>query len=208
MAKKKKSSAQEQAAKLESNLPEIAKKYKIQISYPYGYYPDDVDKNIIKLESIIETKENEYNQLAKEIKIRELRIQNQQNELSQKDDIIQQLENDMKALKNTMMQLKMQLSLMEVPDTTAIEDMVMTEKIGTITGKQESILKSPKDIVKDNTEEQKRKNFIPMDQLKIVKGDTLNITTDAASPVPELNKPNTSNTTYKSIKNLKVVKGD
>lgn len=53
------------AQKFEQELPDIAKKYGLRVSKPYGYYPDDVNAILEKLDGIISDLEKENIELGK-----------------------------------------------------------------------------------------------------------------------------------------------
>ena len=126
--KSKKETPTQAAKKFESNLPEVAKRNNIRVSSPYGYYPEDVDKVIIELENTNKMLQKENNHLTNQLEDYKSRANAAQNELSK---------------------LKMQISLMEIPDTSTEENFAMLSRISTITGNNEeqiqnNIIKSPK----------------------------------------------------------------
>lgn len=104
------------AKKFESNLPEVAKRHHIRVSNPYGYYPEDVDKIIIGLESSVNSLEHENKELR---------------------DRVHEVSEELSKAKTELTKLKMQMTLMDPPDTSAEEDFVMLSRISTITGKNE-----------------------------------------------------------------------
>lgn len=129
MAKKTKSSVNKSlnsAKKFESDLPEMAKKYNIRVSNPYGYYPEDVEKIIFDLESQINRLEKENFTLTKKNG---------------------ELENDVSQAKREITQLKVQMTIMgnEMPDTSAETDFAMLGRgLTGITGKVEpQIIEKP-----------------------------------------------------------------
>lgn len=123
MAKKEKKakkirSPQKKAEKFEQELPELARRLGIRVSSPYGYYPEDVDKIITKLEQ-------DVSNLTKENK-------------NLRDEVHKHKENAT-ALQTELTQIKMQVSLMEIPDASAEENFAMLSRISTITGKNEEV---------------------------------------------------------------------
>lgn len=90
---------------------DVAKKYGLRISNPHGYFPEDVDKLILKLESQIETLEKETHQLEERLTIA----------LDEK-----------RMIDSEYKKMKMQMSLMEVPDTTTEEDFSMFGRLQNI----------------------------------------------------------------------------
>lgn len=125
----KKETAAQAAKKFESSLPEVAKRNNIRVSSPYGYYPEDVDAVIIEFEKNAKMLEKENDHLTKQLEDYKSRLKDVQTELTK---------------------LKMQISLMEVPDTSAEENFAMLSRMSTITGKNEeqisthNVIKSPK----------------------------------------------------------------
>ncbi len=111
-------SPQKKAEKFEQELPEIAKRLGIRVSSPYGYYPEDVDK-------IISNLEKDVSSLTKENK--DLR------------DQVHNAEEKSKSLQTELTQIKMQVSLMEIPDASTEENFAMLSRISTITGKNEEV---------------------------------------------------------------------
>lgn len=105
--KSKKSTSKENV----QDIPENLKKHHLRVSTPYGMYPEDVDKLVSDLESQLSrlSKENKnieelYSQAAKE-----------------RDDI-----------KAELTKLKLQVTLMEIPDTSTEEDFQMFSRLNTI----------------------------------------------------------------------------
>jgi DivIVA protein. len=92
---------QKAAKKFEDNLPEIAIKYNIRVSNPYGYYPEDVDKVLLNLEASI-------NQLTKENK--ELK------------DKLYETETSLSKINSEFQKMKMEVSLMDFPDSSTETD--------------------------------------------------------------------------------------
>lgn len=90
------------AKQFENDKPEIARRYDIKISKPYGYYPEDVDKIIAGLET-------ERNNLAKENKMLE--------------DKVTRLQNDNRDIKSELNRIKMQIAVMPMidSDSTAMD---------------------------------------------------------------------------------------
>lgn len=128
MFKSKKETPAQAAKKFEAELPEVAKRNNIRVSSPYGYYPEDVDKIIIDMESQLKMLQKENNHLNGQLTDYKGRLNDVQTELTK---------------------LKMQMSLMEIPDTSAEENFAMLSRISTITGNNEEqisnkVIKSPK----------------------------------------------------------------
>lgn len=126
--KSKKETPNQAAKRFESTLPEVAKRHNIRVSSPYGYYPEDVDKVITEMENENKMLQKENTHLTKQLE-----------DYKGKAD----------ALQTEMVALKMQMSLMDVPDASAEESFVMLSRIGTITGNNEEqvqnkIVKTPK----------------------------------------------------------------
>lgn len=111
--KTKKVSNSKNDNKIEQDKSQLAKDLNIRISSPYGYYPDDVDPIITKLKEDVAnlTKEN-----------KNLRDKNGE------------LEKNIRAVSTELAQLKMQVSLMEVPALSIEEGLTGISKIGNITG--------------------------------------------------------------------------
>ena len=90
------------AKQFENDKPEVARRYDIKISKPYGYYPEDVDKVITNLEE-------ELNRLTKE------------NQLLEKN--LTQAQKDNKDIKSELNRIKMQIAVMPMidSDSTAMD---------------------------------------------------------------------------------------
>lgn len=104
-------------AKIENELSELAKDLGIRVSSPYGYYPEDVDPIIAGLQKNVSDLTKENKQLAEDLNDIQSKLKSTQSELSQ---------------------LKMQMSLMEVPDVSAEEGFTMLSRIDSITGNYDS----------------------------------------------------------------------
>lgn len=104
-------------AKIENELSELAKDLGIRVSSPYGYYPEDVDPIIAGLQKNVSDLTKENKQLAEDLHDIQSKLKSTQSELSQ---------------------LKMQMSLMEVPDVSAEEGFTMLSRIDSITGNYNS----------------------------------------------------------------------
>lgn len=104
-------------SKIEHELSQLAKDLGIRVSSPYGYYPEDVDPIIAGLQK-------EVSDLTKENKHFSEELNDTQNKL--------------KAVQSELSQLKMQMSLMEVPDVSAEEGFAMMSRIDSITGNYNS----------------------------------------------------------------------
>ena len=115
---KKIRSPQKKAEKFEQELPELARRLGIRVSSPYGYYPEDVDKIISNLEKDVSSLTKENKDLRDQVHNAEEKSQSLQTELTQ---------------------IKMQVSLMEIPDASAEENFAMLSRISTITGKNEEV---------------------------------------------------------------------
>lgn len=104
-------------AKIENELSELAKNLGIRVSSPYGYYPEDVDPIIAELQKNVSDLTKENKQLSEDLHDTQIKLKATQSELSQ---------------------LKMQISLMEVPDVSAEEGFTMLSRIDSITGNYNS----------------------------------------------------------------------
>jgi hypothetical protein len=104
-------------SKIEHELSELAKDLGIRVSSPYGYYPEDVDPIIAGLQKTVSDLTKENKQLAEDVNDVQSKLKSTQSELSQ---------------------LKMQMSLMEVPDVSAEEGFAMLSRIDSITGNYNS----------------------------------------------------------------------
>lgn len=94
-----------------SEKSEIAEKFGIRISNPYGYFPEDVDR-------VLEDLQAQVTSLTKETKFASENLARIKKE---RDDV-----------KTELSKLKMQVSLMEVPDTSAEEDFQMMSRLTSI----------------------------------------------------------------------------
>lgn len=119
---KNKNSPQKKAQKFEQEAPESLKRNNIRISSPYGAYPEDVDKIIRKMEKDISDLTKENKQLSEEL---------------------EQEQQKGKALQFELTQMKMQISLMEIPDVSTEESMAMLSRVSTITGVNEDVPVQP-----------------------------------------------------------------
>ena len=104
-------------SKIEHELSQLAKDLGIRVSSPYGYYPEDVDPIIAGLQKNVSDLTKENKQLAEDLNDVQSKLKSTQSELSQ---------------------LKMQMSLMEVPDVSAEEGFTMLSRIDSITGNYNS----------------------------------------------------------------------
>lgn len=169
MAKKNKKalkSPQKKAEKFEHELPEIAKRLGIRVSSPYGYYPEDVDKIIFQLEKDVSSLTKENKDLRDEL-----------HEANVKS----------KALQTELTQIKMQVSLMEIPDASTEESFAMLSRISTITGKNEEMPST--DILNDNPNTFKL-NIAKSNPIKPVTANTTNKSS---------NKSSSNKTTYSNL---------
>lgn len=205
MAKKeKKSPEKEMAAKVEHDLPEIAKKYHIQISYPYGYFPDDVDKIIKDFEFTISTKDNKISDIiaknavkideitaAKDKEIEELnkflKIANMREEKNKEE--IEQLKKDCDNLRAQVFELNLGISSLELKEPTVAEAENMTGKINNI-------------IKPTITDSDANKS---LSKLKVVKGTNLSV---PKNDDEEKSKVSGSNSLLKRINQPKKDKGE
>lgn len=115
--KQSKQKKDRRGAKIENELSELAKDLGIRVSSPYGYYPEDVDPIIAGLQKNVSDLTKENKQLAEDLNDVQSKLKSTQSELSQ---------------------LKMQMSLMEVPDVSAEEGFTMLSRIDSITGNYNS----------------------------------------------------------------------
>ena len=125
--KSNKDSGAQAAKKFESELPEVAKRNSIRVSSPYGYYPEDVNRVILEFEKNIKMLQKENDHLTNQLTDCKGQLKDAQTELTK---------------------LKMQVSLMEVPDLSSEENFAMLSRISTITGKNEEqvqnkVIKAP-----------------------------------------------------------------
>lgn len=102
-----------------NNLPDLLKEYGLRVSKPYGVLPTDVENLVLKfIEEKRELKEsfsNEREILNKSIE--DLSEVNAQLSLS-----VESLEKDKSKLQSTINQLMMDLSLVEIADSSEIDD--------------------------------------------------------------------------------------
>lgn len=104
-------------AKVEQELSELAKRLGIRVSSPYGYYPDDVDPIIENLETMVSRLTLENKKFS---------------------DELYESQEKCKSLSTELTKIKMQVSLMEVPDVSAEEGFAMLSRIDSITGNYNS----------------------------------------------------------------------
>ena len=107
-------------------LSEIALKNNLRISTPYGYYPEDTDKVLLKYEELVNTLQAETVRLEKEL------IKTQQ---------------EKKAIDDEFRRMKFEMSLMEVPDTSMEEDFSMMSRITNINDSVGNMPESRPEIV-------------------------------------------------------------
>lgn len=102
-----------------NNLPDLLKEYGLRVSKPYGVLPTDVENLVLKfIEEKRELKEsfsNEREILNKSIE--DLSEVNAKLSLS-----VESLEKDKSKLQSTINQLMMDLSLVEIADSSEIDD--------------------------------------------------------------------------------------
>ena len=103
--------ARKAAEKAVHDLSPTALKYGFRISCPNGYFPEDVDNLILKLEADSATLTKDNIKLKKEY-----------------DELLE----EHNTLKSEFMKMKMSLMLMEVPDVTAEESIAMISKMSGI----------------------------------------------------------------------------
>lgn len=94
------------AQKFEQELPEIAIKYNLRVSKPYGYYPDDVNSVLKKLDEIISNLERENIELGKRA---------------------EKAETQYAAVSQEFTRFKIGVQTMGLKNTTLEEDIAMTE---------------------------------------------------------------------------------
>lgn len=97
------------------NLSDVAIRHNIRISNPYGYYPDDVDRIIHKYEELTNTLDKETKRL---------------------EQLLTKTEDELKAANAELQRMKLDMSLMDIPDTSAEEDIAM---IGRLTNINENV---------------------------------------------------------------------
>lgn len=115
--KTKKKSSNKQSIKAEE-VSDIAKRYGVRVSNPYGYYPEDVDRILTDLDT-------QLSNLSKENKIA--------------SDKIQRLTKERDDIKREFTALKLQVSMMEIPDTSTETDFAMLSRLENINPKVGSI---------------------------------------------------------------------
>mgnify|MGYP007069886553 CR=1 FL=1 len=93
---------------------ELAVRYNIRVSKPYGYYPEDVDK-------ILEDLERQLNNL--------------QTENSKLTETAETAVRDKKRAETELQKLLLSVQTMEYPDTSTEQDKAMIERLQTITGR-------------------------------------------------------------------------
>ena len=121
------------------NLSDVAMRHNIRISNPYGYYPDDVDRIIRKYEELTNTLQAETQRLEKA--------------LSKTTD-------ELKAANAELQRMKLDMSLMDVPDTSAEEDIAMLARLSNINENVGTLEHEIPDIV-ENSESR-----IPLDVIE------------------------------------------
>lgn len=115
--KLKKQKKDKKGLKVANEKSQLAQDLGIRISNPYGYYPDDVDPIIAGLQKSVSDLTKENKRLA--------------DELNEKTE-------QLKLAMSEASQLKMQMSLMEIPDMGAEEEFTMLSRIDSITGNYNS----------------------------------------------------------------------
>lgn len=149
MAKNKKNSVNKSsssAKKFEAELPEIAKRHNIRVSNPYGYYPEDVDKVIMRLEKDISDLTKENLDLAKQI---------------------DQAKTDLSKMTQQFNSLKFQMISMEMPETSDATDFANLSRISNFSGKNEPQIQDkvsdglsmPVGVVSEPHDEQKQQKI-------------------------------------------------
>lgn len=155
---------------------DIAVKYGIRISTPNGYFPEDVDKIILKLEGLNATLTKETTQLQQKL---------------------EQALKEKRMIDDEYKKMKFDMSLMEVPDTSTETDFAMMSRLHTINESVGDIPEAIPDIVEST---------IPLDIIKDEEEDEMvfdSLVSEPRKPVPKkeplnLNikkgtKPRTSN---------------
>ena len=121
------------------NLSDVAMRNNIRISNPYGYYPDDVDRVILKLENLINTLQAETQKLEREL-------------ASTSDEL--------KTARATIQQLKLDMMTFEPPDTSAEEDIAMIARLSSI-NENVGTLEHEMPVISENSESR-----IPLDVIE------------------------------------------
>ncbi|HOY90135.1 MAG TPA: hypothetical protein PK891_00285 [Bacteroidales bacterium] len=111
MVKKKDNQSENQTARsaeeFQKNLPDIAKRYSLRISKPYGYFPEDVH-------NIITSLEEQANRLAKE-----------NTKLTEEADTAKK---QLKDISTEFRKFKMKVQFMSFEQTTEEEELAMIEE--------------------------------------------------------------------------------
>lgn len=94
-----------------SDISEIAKKYNIRVSAPHGYYPEDVDKVLADLD-------------------KQLTLLSKENQMA--ESTINRIKDERDSLRVQLTKLKLQISMMEFPDTSSDIETAMMSRFSTI----------------------------------------------------------------------------
>lgn len=127
---------------------EIANKYAIRISAPHGYFPEDVDNLIKKLENTISLLEKETVTLS---------------------EALEKEKEEKKIIDKELRTMKMNMTIMDIPDTSTEEDFSMMSRLENINPdvggpleKIPEIIESriPLDILEENKDEDVFDQFV------------------------------------------------
>lgn len=143
------------ARQFEKNeLPEIMQKYNIRVSAPYGAYPEDVVK-------VVQSLEDELRNVSKD----NLRMKND----------LEAAQKDLSTLQEEFVALKMSVSLMEIPDVSAEESMVMLNKMSGITDnfKEETPVYDEAELERRQKNKEKTMNIMPVINNKPTPSDNI-----------------------------------
>ena len=132
--------------KYDQEKSELAKKYSIRISKPAGYFPEDVDRVIIKLENEIKNLNRDKVKMEAEIE-RSHRAE----ELAKESE---------QHMKEELGQLRLQVQLIEVPDTSTVQDFDMLNKINRINDTEEEAL--PDYLFENPSKQSEVKDIVPV----------------------------------------------
>lgn len=147
MFKWKKKKNKEKTPEEVYSFSEIGEKYNFRVSTPQGYFPEDVDRVIIDLEHRLESLSNDNLKLRKE-----------------RDEAVA----DKKVIDEEYKKLRWDMSVFEVPHTSAQEDIAMLNELSNVnssvepaneevisTGDEDDDLDFVLDIISDNDSSKK-----------------------------------------------------
>lgn len=130
-------------------ISEVADRLGIRISTPHGYLPEDVDKLLIDFEAKV-------NSLNKEINSLEVRVEKAEKdkELINAEYTQLKIESRMETEKyiDEINDLKHQISLLDIPESSMLQDEAMMSKLSTITGRDELSRMDPVEEMKVATQ--------------------------------------------------------